>query len=299
MYIYTFLILALCFCLYKDNYPNTYEKMFNKIVVNYNKVCFGIEKRVIAVSYNCIYMFSLCQIKYKKICDIFLKANKFERQTVLFFLDNCKNCEDCIYIELDINSINNTDLIQNTYNYDAILLIDKLEEGKPSNYIFYSSIPKSFEYIVSNVNFLSIEMEYDNKSYKIVLKNDIWNYYIVGNVLNHNFFKYYLNTKLDVKVDETNFEYKINIIDHNVNFVTITERQYIVFGETDYQILANELSENPPKENSENPPKEISKNPPKENSDNPPKENSENPPNNEPNEIDDFINLDSDNLLYA
>ena len=271
MYIYTFLILALCFTLYKNNYPNNYEKLYNKMVVKYSEIRLKIENKVILVSYNCIYLYSLCQINYNKICNLFLtepSEYNAKHKTTLIFLDKNQNYTYGINVNLDI--LNKLELIQNMYNtyngeVETILLLDKPHESKQSYYKFYTSIPETFDYKVSEVNFMSVELEHNDKFYKICLKDEECNYYIVGNVLNQYFFKYYLKNILKVPINETNFDYKLIIIDHNVNFITLASNQYIVFGELDYHIYPY----------------------------------SNDPSNDDTNDLDDFINLDTDNLLYA
>jgi hypothetical protein len=50
------------------------------------------------------------------------------------------------------------------------------------------------------------------------------------------FFKYYLKKVLNVQFNEDNFNYKLTIIDDNVNIITIDETQYIIFNQNDYNI---------------------------------------------------------------
>jgi hypothetical protein len=69
------------------------------------------------------------------------------------------------------------------------------------------------------------------------LKDDTYNYYIVNNSLNQNFFKYYLKNVLKVPINEANFDYTVSIIDHNVNILTLLPHQHIVFNEHDYTVF--------------------------------------------------------------
>jgi hypothetical protein len=88
-----------------------------------------------------------------------------------------------------------------------------------------------------------LELEHQNVKHLIELKNKEHNYYIVNNSLNQNFFKYYLKNVLNVNINETNFDYTLTIVDHNINMITLLPHQYLVINEHDYQIY-------PPQNNS-------------------------------------------------
>jgi hypothetical protein len=82
----------------------------------------------------------------------------------------------------------------------------------------------------------------DNKgtNYNIQLSSDTMNFYVVGNVFNTNFFKYYLENVLNVKIDnDTNkpFIYTLELMDHNVSMVYLNETQSIVIKKYGYEIL--------------------------------------------------------------
>jgi hypothetical protein len=82
----------------------------------------------------------------------------------------------------------------------------------------------------------------DNKetNYNIQLSSDTMNFYVVGNVFNTNFFKYYLENVLNVKIDnDTNkpFTYKLELMDQNVSMVYLNETQSIVIKKYGYEIL--------------------------------------------------------------
>jgi hypothetical protein len=86
----------------------------------------------------------------------------------------------------------------------------------------------------------------DNKgtNYNIQLSSDTMNFYVVGNVFNTNFFKYYLENVLNVKIDnDTNkpFIYTLELMDHNVSMVYLNETQSIVIKKYGYEILEGSL----------------------------------------------------------
>ena len=134
---------------------------------------------------------------------------------------------------------NNIEFIKlecNKHNYSGLVLMDKNTETKCVNNVFYTSFPTTFDYKLSNISFMSIELEHENKIHSINLKNNKYNYYIVNNCLNKMFFKYYIKNVLKTQINTDTFDYKLSIIDNNVNIITLLPNQYILILEDDYQI---------------------------------------------------------------
>jgi hypothetical protein len=202
----------------------------------------------INIAYYIIYGLSICELQLNKLYIVvspslislwnifinFAKENKWITEIttqMLIFIDNNGN-ETNIWIITK----GNFKQISNDYNYSGIMFLDKNFETNCVNKIYYTSYPDSFIYMISTVCFMSVQLEHDNKTHLIVLKNNSYNYYIVGNCLNQLFFKYYLKKVLNVQFNEDNFNYKLTIIDDNVNIITIDETQYIIFNQNDYNI---------------------------------------------------------------
>ena len=125
-------------------------------------------------------------------------------------------------------------------NYDLLILSDKKENSDCLNKIHYTECPKTTDYINSNIKFLSMEISYNNNSYPIELKNNTYDHYIVNNILNKDFFKYYLVNVLNVEIKDDNFDYTVSIIDHNVNIIELRLTSQIVIKKTDYEFIFNE-----------------------------------------------------------
>ena len=203
-----------------------------------NKLKEKITQLMISLGYNYLYLFSLCSIKFniiKRQVMLYLKKNKIlteETINTLVLIDENGN---------EINKIlkNNIEFIKLTcekHNYSGLFLMDKNVETECVNNVFYTNCPTTFDYKVSNISFMSIELEYENKTYSINLKNNKYNYYIVNNCLNQLFFKYYLKNVLKTPINTDTFDYKLSIIDNNVNIMTLLPNQYIIITEDDYQI---------------------------------------------------------------
>ena len=80
----------------------------------------------------------------------------------------------------------------------------------------------------------------EKENYMINLSTSEYNYYIVGNVVNKFVLLYLLYKQHRVTVNEDQICYTIEIMDHNINVVYITEQDYIIFEKSTYRIK-NEL----------------------------------------------------------
>ena len=255
MLIYLILIGAFGLELYRNVYPDNCEKMLNKITVKYNVLKCQLEKNetlketAINISYKCIYFYSLCQIQFNKANNIispfiqpfidYLRKKTLLGKTcnILVLIDENGNNLFSTNIESD-SSKTRLELISEQYNYSRILFIDKNSETEEINYVFYDEFPETFDYNICNIKFLSVELDYENKTYPIYLMKN-GNYYIVNNCLNKNFFKYYLKNVLKININDNNFDYKVTIIDNDVKFITLDSKQSIIFGKNNYDITFN------------------------------------------------------------
>lgn len=168
------------------------------------------------IIYNLLYMFSLCQIRYNKIFR--------------FFHQHYKKIENIKVLYLDSNGKIESDLVSD-HNCKGALLFDG------PNIVVYESFPTTFEYKTSQIHFINVELEYNNKIYPMHLKTDNVNYYIVNNSLNAFFVKYYIQNVMKMTINENEpFQYTIHIIDHNVNCITLNQVQRLIITEDGYEI---------------------------------------------------------------
>lgn len=113
-------------------------------------------------------------------------------------------------------------------------------ENKCVNRVILHSPPFSTKYEVSKIQFMLVEVKINEVAYKINLKTDSFNYYVVDNILDLKFFKYYLyNYQIcNLMSEETEKMDKImvKIIDHNVNMreLEITDDKFIIIKKDDY-----------------------------------------------------------------
>jgi hypothetical protein len=162
----------------------------------------------------------------------------------------------CIKIYEYINPISNIEIkgTNDTKEYKRYKLLQNLDsnldtdlvivkENKLSLVINTSNTQESsINLIKSNVRFIAITMIYNGERYKIVLKTPEYNFYVVGNRIDKNFLQYYLTNILFIPLsngvsNEHKFEYFLEIMDNDVNFVFLNEQQYILLALDKYTLF--------------------------------------------------------------
>jgi hypothetical protein len=139
-------------------------------------------------------------------------------------------------------------LLENSPPYfDIILYNVENESTKKIDKIIFETFPSSHDkfqsYKICKYNFIQVQISVLDKIYKIELQNKDYNYYIENNKLNSVFLSYYLYNYYHVTYLE-DLSYTMTIMDQNANFITLTEKDELVFGENDYFLY--ELDENEP-----------------------------------------------------
>ena len=87
--------------------------------------------------------------------------------------------------------------------------------------------PFTFDYELTNFSFLLIEFVIGEKIYKINLKDKTYNFYIVDNIFDTDFFTYYLTTHYPEKILKKDIDITQNeicmvkIVDHNVKTFSV------------------------------------------------------------------------------
>ena len=88
---------------------------------------------------------------------------------------------------------------------------------------------------ICNYTFSLIVIYINEKEYEIKLKNYYYNYYIVGNKINHNFIKYFAYKYLQINEPVVNYE--LVIIDNECKFINnLTNKDTIIFYENKYEL---------------------------------------------------------------
>lgn len=193
-------------------------------------------------SYIFINLFSKFQIYFFKINK---QLNKIIEQYPLLL--NLKN-----NILLKFKTIvNDVELIKDgipykeiTNDYDFVVYSDN-ENGNTEviNKILLSNKSNIYnKYELSNIKFMLLQLNVGDKlSFVIDLKNNNYNFYIVGNCFNLKFFEYYIKSIMKENfVFEDDDKIILNILDQNVNNIDIElkpKNQSILLEKTNYQII--------------------------------------------------------------
>jgi hypothetical protein len=188
------------------------------------------------VSYNCIYYYSKCQIffiKYISKNPIYLKIMK----TIESKTKSTENRLGFIFVKDNFH-----------YNIDIdspdLIVVGDLSKNPVPKRIVYEQNYTDIDFEESKIKFMLIEFTIGVNSYKINLKTDTYNYYIVGNKFTKDFFIFYVNEYLLSKYDqhEINKEekYTLKIIDNDVNSIDIDftdQNESILLEKNGYKLL--------------------------------------------------------------
>lgn len=216
---------------------------------------------IYAAIYKLIYVFSYLQIKCNKlsniVSDLIKNINPFITITIAKEGDKICNAfisnKEYKYYkngkQLLDNSNSEIDLAIVKDNKNGLtLLLNGIEEVVVKEESDEPCIEES------KVTFISVAMNYNGEKYKINLKTPEYNFYVVGNKIDKAFLQYYLVNILQLELDknkdknkdkdkdkdkdlDTKFEYFLEIMDNDVNFVFLNERQYILLKEDKYLLL--------------------------------------------------------------
>ena len=160
------------------------------------------------------------------------------KTTIEKFKNNRKICH--ISETTPMQSIVLQEIITNIpREYDLIVFSDISDKLKPQNKICYSALNNEtdYKYDVSNIKFISVNLTYNKNQYDIKLKTDEFNYYIVNNVIDKVFLKYYLVHVLNIFLDkDTDFTYNLEIIDNTVNVINLDINDSIIILKDGYNV---------------------------------------------------------------
>ena len=225
-----------------EQIENIFENQINNL--NISIMCLG---------YNLVYCYSLAQIKYNKIKNVVSTLTNTMINTLINSSKITILKKENIYTittydsgskvnELILNLNDSLDIVswklENKDNFDLIIVSDKKDGSEQINYIHYTEFPQILDdYKHSTIKFFSVELEYKDTIHSIELTNENYNHYIVNNVLNKHFFKYYLINVLNIEIDKNTFDYKLSVIDHNVNIVELTQNDSLIIKENNYELI--------------------------------------------------------------
>jgi hypothetical protein len=176
---------------------------------------------LINVSYYMIYYYTKVEMyakpKYKFLTDAYYK--------------NIPRAEiECEYVKEGM-------IVSSMDSYDFVVYSDVLNNSSPVAKII-KQIPllkgEKLKYEVSNEKFIMVELAVKDITISIKFSTNEYNYFVVGNIFNHQFIKYFLNKhhgdflgKHNITLNEIN-KYSLKIMDSNVMSQEFNEKQNIV-----------------------------------------------------------------------
>ena len=239
------LVLGILFHDYfKRNYPSKYREICIDLV------------------FNTIYVYSWCEIKLKNGFQYIENNNPETAKFIRNFFNTTPKTLDIEFIKdnqiVNISSKHqylNSEGLCDIPHYDFVLYSDTSETPCNIKIMHLTSKwcllnPETYDYELSTIKFILLEFIVGEKSYKIDLATNKYNFYVKGNILDKNFFLYYLR---NIHSDELIFEdddiqldeITIKIIDHNVNIkkISLTEdvTQCIKIDTYGYEIINKPL----------------------------------------------------------
>ena len=163
----------------------------------------------------------------------FFVGTPIEKKTEMYYVKNgLRNGNE-------YNPPNDFDLIVRKYDKNIRLHKNEpLELNKESR----TSIPEDE---LASWKFMSIELHINGKSMEIELsKENMYNYYIVGNVIDNSSLKFILHEHYHSKFQEIfnkevkiERDYTLHIVDNNVNVIQIKQDSQIVIQKNGYNVL--------------------------------------------------------------
>lgn len=202
----------------------------------YHKFMDWLQRWLISASYNCVYVYSKCQIwcirhvvtrePFKTLiefCDQRFRAPPCARTKRLY-------AKDHMYYEVALDA-------------PDFVVVSDCSRFPEARKIVYGTIHDDASFEPSSVKFMLVEFLVGEKTYKIDLLTETYNYCVVGNIFNLDFFVYFINIHCLDKYEQHSIDpherYVLRLIDHDVNKLVIDftdKREHIELGQNDYQV---------------------------------------------------------------
>jgi hypothetical protein len=224
-----------------------------KLVYNY------LQCMLMVVGYNFIYIFSYFQIKYniiyKQLTNFITGINRNEYLYNVELFDFSKNkiivtcCDNLNKFDDEykqIYGVNKNDVIMMVKNNsNKLVKIVHSSDKKFNNYMLINDMSDNIKFITLNKNlcndkfvktkykFISISVTYKDKTYIIDTSNI--NYYVVGNLIDKHFIKYFMQKYYITIIDDD--KYKVEIMDHNFKLFELKQTYSIHLEENNYFLL--------------------------------------------------------------
>lgn len=183
-YICYFIQTSMLMVLLHDYFQKNYPQQYSDFLIN--------------TSYNAIYFYSRLQLLYNKmkINSYSLIVSNPHLKKILEDINNKKNERNIDIIQFYDRVLHIKKYSPNIDNYfddkkDALYIFSDCL-NQQSNIIISRSQKFTENYELSDMKFIMVELKLGDKKFKIDLKTENTNYYVVSNVLDKDFFLYYM-----------------------------------------------------------------------------------------------------------
>ena len=245
----TFIALIFGIHFYKSRYPKDYDSIILSISTNIqqNDKLKPYLPFLSSIFYYIVYAYSFCQIAATKTIQYCIPYIQIVVKKIFSITNSIINKKG-----ISINVSNNASINDSirplnkslTTDYDLVLI-----KSPTNDIIILDNVPDTLDdlkYEVSDIRFFALYLKlHVSETHIIELCKKDANYYVVGNKLDCEFFKYYLHNVLNVQIDNNvPFEYKLELMDQNIKMVYVNETQSIVIEKDGYTIISVSESSN-------------------------------------------------------
>jgi hypothetical protein len=232
----------------KPEFKLLFTILFATYVYSSNKL--GIYKPImmqymLSIAYNTIYCYSCFEIQLNKLITFInpyiglLKEYIVNKDKQMYIIEMFKDGEKTYDIITDQISVFDKELL--LQNELDIIVISDFTKPTPINKLCIDNIPNNItDYELSNVRFISFKLIYDKNVIDIEFINTNHNFYVVNNVFDKSFFKYYIQNISQLSIPY-NFNYNIELIDNNINMLVLDDTYSITIYKDDYEIKKHDI----------------------------------------------------------
>ena len=245
MTIYNAVAYGMCFHMFMSYFcPSHYKSFF--INATFQTILFYSKcEMCITHTIRAIQKFPPIQFILNKIDDYSIQNVidiEFIKDGLPIFTTN-KEGVVCTIIDLDPDFCIYSDYSE----YSTNKKINKMIFNKDDN-----NTIDDFDYKLCTYSFISMTMIVDSglgddasQSYPLTFSGELYNYYLVNNTFNKKVLFYLLNKQHGSKYDDSTFTYKLNIIDDNVNMISLSEKDVLILKEDTYEICSLSPADDP------------------------------------------------------
>jgi hypothetical protein len=261
--VYTFLSAYTLHNIFKITTPKEYSKckeyLTNKCHQILEQIETNITPRIMTFTYNIVYGYSMGELLYNKYYQsIHQYISNMQNLVINFLHDNhivnrnrfIVNTKIAFYNKGILEAIQHYDKYINDLSADEINLVEPLnydlvevtdlsqKNNSKINIMIFKTCPEKIICEPCNTEFMLITLKWNIIQNYIRLKTDNMTYYMVNNIIDNVFLRYYMMNILKVPEISDDFQYDLEIIDHEVNQLYLSSNKGIILEKDGYKIFS-------------------------------------------------------------